>query len=60
MTIKMKTEGKSRLIIPEIIVLDGKMYKPKAGITGDIFSHLQAENTLLLEEIESVDEKEEK
>ncbi|GAI37627.1 unnamed protein product [marine sediment metagenome] len=55
----MKTYGKARIIFPEIIVIDGKMYKPSVRpFFRDAISTAESiEKQIVLEEIESEDEK---
>lgn len=49
--LRIKTKGKVKLVVPEIVVVRGKMYSPK--VVYSISGHL-----LILEPVISVDEVE--
>lgn len=56
MTIKRKTEWDVRFIMPEILVIDGKMYHPTVVNADDPIASALGMKQMQLEEIVSEDE----
>ena len=55
--IAMKTKDKPRLILPEILIIDGRLYHPTVTFAPDPIASVAGLKQLQLEEIISEDER---